>query len=186
MGIQDRDYYWRDVEQKNARRAREARRSSSTARHLAFLLAWLVLMAVGYVSVDAWLTPPKATVAANGDLHIPRSRDGHFYVDGAIDGVPVTFLVDTGATMVVMSEAIARRASLPRGVPTTFHTANGSLAGRTVTGVSVQAGPLSISSMRVGVGLVGHGSDRALLGQNFLAKFEVAISGKEMVIRAAQ
>lgn len=53
--------------------------------------------------------------------------------------------------MVVVSEAIARRAALPRGVPTTFHTANGALAGRTVTGLSVQAGPLSVSSMRVGV-----------------------------------
>ena len=77
-----------------------------------------------------------------------------------------------------------RRGGLQQGVPTTFRTANGLLAGRTVTGVSVRAGPLSVSSMRIGVGLVGDGSQRALLGQNFLSKFEVAISSGEMVIRA--
>ncbi len=174
------------MDQNNTRRAQAAKRSSSTTRHLSFLVAWLALMAVMYVAVDAYLTPAKAIVTADRDLHIPRSRDGHFYVDGTIDGTPVTFLVDTGATTVVVSEAIAKRAGMRQGVPTTFRTANGLLAGRTVTGVSVRIGPRSVSSMTVGVGLVGHGSERALLGQNFLSRFEVAISGAEMVIRAPQ
>lgn len=182
MGIQDRDYYRREVPGGSARRSAKA--SSSTTRHLAFFFAWLALMGVMYLGVNAYLAPPKALVTAEGELHIPRSRDGHFYIDGAVNGFAVTFLVDTGATTVVVDEALAKRARLPKGVPTTFQTANGLLAGRTVTGVTVQAGPFSVSSMRVGVGLAGPGSERALLGQNFLSKFEVAISSKEMVLRA--
>jgi len=183
VGIQDRDYVREADRQRNGRKIDTVEPASPTKRHLAFLVAWLAVMGVLYVAVDTYLTPPKATVTATGDLRIPRARDGHFYIDGSIDGTAVSFLVDTGATMVVVSEDIARRAGLGAGVPTTFRTANGLLAGRTVHGVPVAAGPLSISSMTVGVGLAGNSSERALLGQNFLARFDVAISGQEMVIR---
>lgn len=184
MGIQDRDYVREADQQRNARRGiRAAKPASPTKRHLAFLVAWLAVMGVLYAAVDIYLAPPKATVTATGDLRIPRARDGHFYIDGSINDTAVSFLVDTGASTVVVSEDIAKRARLGAGVPTTFRTANGLLAGRTVQGVPVAAGPLSISSMAVGVGLAGNSADRALLGQNFLARFDVAISGQEMVIR---
>ena len=34
-----------------------------------------------------------------GELRIRRRRDGHFWVDGQVNGQPVRFLVDSGATM---------------------------------------------------------------------------------------
>jgi hypothetical protein len=49
--------------------------------------------------------------------------------------------------------------------------------------VPVSAGPFSVSAVTVGVGLVGHGNDRGLLGQNFLSRFEISISKKELVLR---
>ena len=158
-------------------------RSSSTTRHLAFLVAWLLIMGAGYLVAQRFLAPPQATVTAQGDLRIPRARNGHFYVAGTVNGRPVEFLVDTGASSVVVSEAFAREAGLQGGTPTTFQTANGLLQGRTLRNVPVTVGPLSLSGTTVGVGLAGPGADRALLGQSFLARFEVTIAGPEMVIR---
>lgn len=155
----------------------------STSRHFAFLVGWLVLMGGLYLAFEQFLAPPKAIVGATGDLRVPRSRDGHFYIAGTVNGRPVEFLVDTGASTVVVSEELARRAGLSGGTPTVFQTANGAVQGRTVPGVAVTAGPLSVSSLRVGVGLVGGKADQALLGQNFLARFNVSITHKEMVLR---
>lgn len=173
MGVQDRE------NQHDEQRGRDRR---STVRHLAFLVIWLAVMGVGYFVAESLLAPPKATVTAQGDLRIPRARNGHFYVDGTVNGRAVEFLVDTGASSVVVSEAFARGAGLEGGVPTTFQTANGLLRGRTVRNVPVTAGPLALSATTVGVGLAGPGAERALLGQSFLSRFDVTISGQEMVI----
>lgn len=188
MGLQDRDY-WRDAHRQRQRKEeldralRGATGRSATARHVAFLVAWLMLMGVLYLAFDRFLAPPKAVVTATGDLRIPRARDGHFYIQGTVNGRPVEFLVDTGASTVVVSEELARKAGLPGGTPTVFQTANGAVHGRTVPGVPVTAGPISLSAVRVGVGLVGGKHDQALLGQNFLANFNVSLSSQEMVIR---
>lgn len=155
---------------------------SSTLRHLAFLAIWLVVTGLGYLAAERYLAAPQPTVTANGDLRIARARNGHFYVPGTVNGQPVEFLVDTGASSVVVSEAFARRAGLEGGVAATFRTANGLLSGRIVRNVPVSAGPISLSGTTVGVGLVG-GAEHALLGQSFLSRLDVTISGGEMVIR---
>lgn len=51
-------------------------------------------------------------------------------------------------------------------------------------GVNVSVGPVSVSGTRVGVGLVGPDPAMALLGQSFLSKFEVVLSGDSMVLRS--
>lgn len=165
-------------------RGRAPAGAGSTQRHLLFLLAWLLIMGLGYLAAQQFLAAPQASVTASGDLRIPRGRNGHFIVQGQVNGRPIEFLVDTGASTVVVSEAFAREAGLEGGVPTTFQTANGLLQGRTLRNVPVAVGPLSLSGTTVAVGLVGPGADRALLGQTFLSRFEVTISGEEMVIRS--
>jgi aspartyl protease family protein len=96
---------------------------------------------------------------------------------------PITFLVDTGASSVFVSEAFARDAGLQGGEPTTFRTANGAMNGRVVKEVEVAVGPLSVSSLRVGVGMVGGPKDHGLLGQNFLSRFNISITDREMMVR---
>jgi aspartyl protease family protein len=153
------------------------------ASFVKILLVWLAIAGSLYVAFDRYLAPPKATVTATGELRIPRARDGHFYVAGAINGAPVEFLVDTGASLVMVSDALASKARIDGGVPAQFQTANGTIQGRIVHSVPVSVGPLSISGTSVGVGLVQRESHRALLGQAFLSKFNVSISREEMVIR---
>ena len=151
---------------------------------LAIVVFWMVVMGGLYLAMTHYLKPKSVTVSATGELTIPRDRDGHFYARGSINDQPVTFLVDTGASLVTVSEALAGSAGLGRGVPTVFLTANGTLNGRIVTDVAVTVGPLTVSGIRVGVGLVGEAQEKALLGQSFLARFDITLSKYQMVLKA--
>lgn len=150
---------------------------------LGIVLFWLVVMGLLYLAMQHYLQPRPLVVTASGDLIIPKSRNGHFHVAGLVNGRPVNFMVDTGASLVVVSEAFARAARLPDGVPITFRTANGELPGRVVGGVPVAVGPVAVSSIRVGVGLVGGDPDEALLGQSFLSQFDITMERDRMVLR---
>lgn len=150
--------------------------------HVALIAFWIGVMGVVWMAMEYVMQPKRAVVTADGELRIPRARDGHFYVDGTVNGRSITFLVDTGASTVVVSEAFARQAGLQGGEPMTFHTANGAMPGRSLRGIAVAVGPLAISSVRVGVGLVGMPPDSGLLGQNFLGKFSMRVTEKEMVL----
>lgn len=150
---------------------------------LRVLMVWLAVFAVLYAAVEFYLKPKPMVITASGDLVIERARDGHFHMPGSVNGKPVDFLVDTGASLVVVSETFARRAGLQGGVPTTFSTANGELPGRIVLDVPISVGPIKVSGIRVGVGLQVRDADEALLGQNFLSKFDIELSKDRMVLR---
>ena len=199
MGVQDRDWY------RDAQREREKRRGIDTTRtkfsafsnkHLSaraqgpiktgllpMMVFWFAVMGLLYVLMTHYLKPKQAQVLANGDLVINRSQNGHFYAMGSINGREARFMVDTGATFVDVSEEFAQKASIRGGVPTTFKTANGNSPGRIVDGIAVSIGPLSVTNIRVGVGLRGDDENEALLGQSFLSKFDITMSKNQMVLR---
>jgi aspartyl protease family protein len=151
--------------------------------HIYVLLFWAAVMGVVWIAMERFMEPKRAVVTAQGELVIPRHRDGHFYVEGTVNGKPLRFMVDTGATGVVVSEQFAQGAHLPPGEPATFHTANGTLIGRMVRGAAVTAGPFSVSPTSVGVGLAGGKPDLGLLGQSFLSKFQMSMTREQMILR---
>lgn len=164
----------------------------STARSLrrntlAILLFWLLASLVLWVGFSWYQARQRAAllpyVEAGGQLVIPRSRDGHFYVPGEVNHVPVTFMVDTGATGVAISESLARTAQLPDGMPISIDTAGGERAAHIVRNVPVKAGPLARNDTSVIVGVQGGAANAALLGQSFLRHFEVVIDGDRMTLR---
>ena len=155
--------------------------------HITALVLWLVLFGVMYWFLDAKMQPQVATVTnldvARGEVIIPRSRDGHYYVSGAINGRPLTFMVDTGASTVVVSADLAAKIGLIRGVPTPFKTAGGMVWGETVSDQTIEAGGMQLKGLRVGVVAQMDQRDYALLGQNFLRHIDVIQSGDQMVLR---
>jgi aspartyl protease family protein len=150
---------------------------------LGMVAVWLVVMGGLYLLTAQYLKPKAVVELAGGVLVIPMAPDGHFYADGTVGGQPARFLVDTGASMVTVSEAFARQAGLNGGSPTVFKTANGDLPGRVLTDVPVSMGTAQVSGVRVGVGLVGSAIDEALLGQSFLNKFEITLADRQMTLR---
>ena len=73
-----------------------APRASSWRINLGIAAFWLAALGVLYIAMEHYLQPNAAVVTASGSLQIERHRDGHFYVDGSINGQPVRFMVDTG------------------------------------------------------------------------------------------
>ncbi len=199
MGMEDRDWY------REAQREREKQRQIDETRAkfsvfsrknlvakavsptktglIPMMIFWFVVMGLLYGLMTHYLKPKQAQVLANGDLVINRSQDGHFYTAGIINGKQVKFMVDTGASLVSVSEGFAQKAFIVGGVPTTFKTANGDRPGRVVDGVGVSVGPVNVTNVKVGVGLNLGNEDEALLGQSFLSKFDISMNKNQMVLR---
>lgn len=152
-----------------------------------WIAVWAAILAAGYLGVDRLTAPPPvARVLAGGqqEIAIPASRNGHHYIEGAVNGVPILFMVDTGATYVSVDAAFAARAQLPEGIPGYFSTANGSVEARVVKGQTVKADAFEVSGLSIAV-MPARGED-GLLGQNFLRQFDVSQSAGVMRLRLRQ
>jgi aspartyl protease family protein len=105
---------------------------------------------------------------------------GHFVTQAWVNGVPVTALIDTGATHVTLNSAQAARMGINwrGGQRTMSHTANGSVYGYLVPLASVQVGDIVLRNVQ---GKVLEGGDEtlrfALIGMSFLQQVEMHRSG---------
>jgi aspartyl protease family protein len=155
--------------------------------HLVAAIIWLAIVIGGYFAIDHLSAPApvvRATESGRFEIVVPVSRDGHYYLDGEINGQSLTFLVDTGASYVAVGSDFARRANLAAGVAGFFSTANGSIEGRIVRDQQVRADVFELSGMTIAVmpGRIEYG----LLGQNFLRYFDVSQSDGKLVLRMRQ
>ena len=155
--------------------------------HLIAAIVWVAVVIGGYLLIDRLSAPaPVVRSTENGqtEIVVPVARDGHYYINGEINGRSVTFLVDTGASYISVGSEFASRANLPSGVAGFFNTANGGVEGRIVRDQRVRADIFEVSSVTIAVmpGRIEHG----LLGQNFLQYFEVSQSAGKLVLRMRQ
>ncbi|MEM1273632.1 MAG: TIGR02281 family clan AA aspartic protease [Pseudomonadota bacterium] len=128
----------------------------------------------------------RATVSQDGaEIRVPQGFDGHYYLTLEINGAPVRFVVDTGATDIVLTQDDARKA----GIDMTSLNFLGSA--RTANGV-VQTAPIRIDSVAIGpiedrgVRAVVNGGElhESLLGMGYLSRFgTIIIEGGEMTLR---
>ncbi|OGA97965.1 MAG: hypothetical protein A3E25_22020 [Burkholderiales bacterium RIFCSPHIGHO2_12_FULL_69_20] len=98
---------------------------------------------------------------------------GHFNAQGTINGKPVSFMVDTGATSVAMSQSEANRIGLDwkRGRPGLTSTANGPVPIYAINLTSVRVGTVEIANVAAVV--VPSDMPMILLGNSFLNRFSM-------------
>ena len=110
---------------------------------------------------------------SGSSIVLPMGAGGHFGAAGSINGKPVNFLVDTGATSVALSQSEANRIGLEwkRGRPGLTQTANGAVPIYAVNLTSVRLGDVEIAN----VAAVVLPSDMpiVLLGNSFLNRFNM-------------
>ena len=155
--------------------------------HIQWPAGVLALVGVVFFAADRLTRTPTVVHAVTDgrqEISIPAARDGHYYLEGAVNGVPLTFLIDTGATYVSVGEEFARKARLPEGVTGFFSTANGTVEGKIVKDQAVQAEGFKVSGISVAVTPLG--GKKGLLGQNFLRRFEVSQSAGVLRLRQTQ
>lgn len=124
------------------------------------------------------LPSQAAAMSSDGRLVLARGPDGHFRIDGAIDGEPLRFIVDTGATDVAVSQAYAHRLGINGGERYVSRTANGTVEGYAYIARQVRAGPYVFENIRVAV-LPGLEGD-ALLGMRVLSAFDLSQTGDSL------
>src|SRR6056297_59055 len=116
--------------------------------------------------------PQQVVVEEAGRVEVPRGPDGHYYLTLMITDTPVDFVVDTGATGMVLTQADADRVGLPRDETIFFSeamTANGPVRTAPVRLEQVALGPFEDSNVRA---LVNEGEMHvSLLGMTYLNRF---------------
>ena len=153
--------------------------SSSSVRARAAVLWGLIFVGV-IAAYGLWdgvrdqVARPSQTVAIQaGRIEVPRAADGHYYLRLEVNGAPVRFVVDTGATDIVLSRADAARAGLDLDAlrfTWIARTANG-----TVRTARVRLDEVSLDGIRDrGVtAWVNEGEmDVSLLGMSYLSRFD--------------
>ncbi len=135
-------------------------------------------------------SPPQPPAAVreqlgNGEARyeVKRSPDNHFYADAQVNGALIRFLVDTGASSVVLTREDAQRAGIAAGEFTTEAIgAGGRVRLMPITIGRLALGPLEASDVPAMV--AESGLPVSLLGQSYLAKIgSVSIQGDRMVLR---
>ncbi|SUO95377.1 retropepsin-like aspartic protease family protein [Suttonella ornithocola] len=140
-----------------------------------FALITLLLLAVGfYLYLVGYFNQSSKVEMMQGvngqEMVIQPSQDHHYRIKGEINGVEVTFLLDTGASGIAVGQTIADEAGLRPGAKITVSTANGTLEAPTT-----QIALLKVASIRmrnVPATIMPNMDDEVLLGMQFLKYFD--------------
>lgn len=156
-------------------------------------IAWGLGLLLLYGLFDGWLSHrnnPNLVLANAGSEGTPAVRlkqnpQGHYVARGAINGEPVVFLLDTGATEVSVPGALAERLALHAGAPRQAHTAAGVVNTFSTQLDLVELGPIGLRSVNAHINPHMPG-EHALLGMSFLRHFDFSQEGRTLTIRPRQ
>jgi len=170
-------------------------RLGEVVRNILIWAAVATVLVVGYTFRDVFssigtrvqseLLPGDAVVAGDHTLMLTQDDSGDFYVYGEANGTRVRFLVDTGASGIVLSPADAQRAGIDvaalhfaRG----YETANGIGSGALYSLDSLSVGPIMLLNVPVSINKAD--MQASLLGMSFLKRMKsFEISGRKMYLR---
>lgn len=129
------------------------------------------------------IQPMSLQQPGDAPIVLPRAADGMFYLRARINGVPVRFLVDTGASSIVLTGADAASVGLgDAGLPgALLKTPAGTIATRW-TKLDLQLNGRTLDGLDVA--MIEEGVGVSLLGQNALAAFgSITIERDQMILR---
>jgi aspartyl protease family protein len=169
-------------------------RRAPLARGITSILAFLVIFGAGFIVFSfrddlhyvAQRLEAEATgrpVQLAGDvIRVPLAVDGHFWIQAEINGVPVDFLVDSGATMTT----IGRKTAALAGVPVTnernqlVRTGNGLIRVARGRAQTMMIGDIERKDVRM---FVADGDELNVLGMNFLTSLtRWSVEGRWLVL----
>lgn len=163
-------------------------RRTGTAMYIGMWLLVLLMLTLGFNHwLDGQRNPnrdPAGMVHADGmrEVALQRNRHGHYIATGHINGQPVTFMLDTGASDISIPGAVAERLALQRGAPQRYRTANGIITGYLTSLRQVELGPVVLHDVRASINPHMEGEE-ILLGMSFLRHLEFTQRGDTLTLR---
>lgn len=165
----------------------EGRKNLGRTLHQAAIWGVIFLGAVAIAGL--WPAIQRATGRAEpmmtaAGIEVPVAPDGHFYVTALVNGAKVRFVVDTGASTIVLTQDDARRAGFDTAALVFLGSA------RTANG-TVSIAPVKIDSFdlagqvdrNVAAAINGGRLDTSLLGMSYLSGYEVTLSRDLLILK---
>lgn len=162
------------------------RRDVGLEKILKYLAIWSV---VGLISISLYayryefsdfkarilgeINPSLTQISKNGELIINLSQDGHFYMDVKVNGVPMRFMIDTGASDIVISVEQAKKLGINVKnlvFNKSYQTANGRSWGASIVLDEIEVANRKFRNINASVNDAEMGT--SLLGMSFLRQFE--------------
>ncbi|GAA0788467.1 retropepsin-like aspartic protease family protein [Marinobacterium sediminicola] len=151
-------------------------------------LAWIVLLAMLTVYFNDFVGEQRNpnqhlnyVEAGSGEVVLARNRAGHYVAPGWINGQPVTFLLDTGATRVSVPETLAARLGLRRGAEHKTMTANGVISVYATELDRVQLGGIELRAVPASINPFMP-DETVLLGMSFMQHLELVQRDGELTL----
>ncbi|MCG8548909.1 MAG: TIGR02281 family clan AA aspartic protease, partial [Desulfobacterales bacterium] len=160
--------------------------SGKIGQNLKYLAIWagiFLIMMTGYCyrhematikdKVLAEFVPGKGFRKTPDSISFPVSSDGHFYIRAEVNGIPVTFLADTGASHIVLSPHDAEKLGIRKEnlrFDRFYETANGTVRGSSIRIADFRAGTIHLKE--IGASVNEAEMSNSLLGMTFFRRMK--------------
>lgn len=148
-----------------------------------FLLVWIII----FIGLFLFFTyhgsqNSKVLIANQHEFSLSADSQGHYFIEGRINEYPVTFLIDTGATLVAMPQSIADKLHIKGKYPMSLSTANGEMTGFLTRVEQISFGAFTIYDVKAVI-IPDREDDTVLLGMNVLSRFNIIQSKKRLILK---
>jgi aspartyl protease family protein len=170
-------------------------RFADATRHIAIWLGIAGVLVLGYSYQDelagVWArvrseaVPSSPTVIGSHTMVLTADAGGGFFVTGEVNGLPVRFLVDTGASDIVLSPTDAKRLDVDVSTlqyARVYETANGAGRGAPYVAESLAVGPVKLEHVPMSINQAP--MDTSLLGMTFLKQLDsFQVQGRKLILK---
>lgn len=169
---------------------REPDVSSRVGKAMVFA-AWLLALGLLTLLFSDWQAEQanpnqelssRITESGAREVTLDSNRHGHYVASGRINGQPVVFLLDTGATSVSIPDPVARDIGLERGLPYQVQTANGSVTVYATRLRQLALGDIVLEDVRAHINPRARGG-QILLGMSALRHLELIQRDDQLTLR---
>jgi len=153
------------------------------------ILAWLAALGLLVFFCNQWESqaynpnqqPETLQSSTKNEVILQRNRFNHYVTQGTINGEEVTFLLDTGATDVVIPAGIAQRLNLRKGAEQLASTANGIITVYNTRLEQLTIGHILLRDVNASIN-PAMDNDAILLGMSALKKVEFTQRGNTLTL----
>lgn len=154
------------------------------------VMAWIIGLGLLTLMFDDQLAeqlnpnaePISSTVMGVQEVRLKQNRAGHYVTGGAINGQPVVFLLDTGATQVSVPMHLAEQLNLQKGRGSWVQTANGRVQVAQTTIQRLSIGDIQLVNVAAHLN-PGFKDNEILLGMSALKQLEFTQKGDWLILR---
>lgn len=163
---------------------------ANLGQNLRHALIWVLIFVGVLAGVSLWsdirddISPQQSVIQDTGQIVLPRAFDGHFYATLRMNGQPIDFIVETGASNIVLTKEDAARIGVEMNALRFYGramSANGEV--RTAPARIAKVELLGVQDFGVEVWVNEGEMPRSLLGNDYLQRFEkIEISRNQLVL----